>query len=147
MQCAQDRIRVAEELSAIFQLPRADLVARWNSAHGLPPPKGISRRLLEYSAAYRLQVTVMGGLKVAVRRKLCWMKDNEIDVAKKTGLVQQAKTLSPGTRLVREWHGRTHTVEAVDGGFVWNGERYASLSRVARAITGARWSGPRFFGL
>ncbi len=50
-------------------------------------------------------------------------------------------------RLIREWNGSSHVVEAVDGGFLWNGKRYGSLSAVARAITGARWSGPRFFGL
>jgi hypothetical protein len=50
-------------------------------------------------------------------------------------------------RLIREWNGSSHVVEVVDGGFLWNGKRYGSLSAVARAITGARWSGPRFFGL
>ena len=55
--------------------------------------------------------------------------------------------LAPGTRLLREWNGRTHQVDVTDDGFVWNGETYRSLSAVARAITGARWSGPRFFGL
>ena len=56
-------------------------------------------------------------------------------------------TLKPGGRLIREWNGVTHVVDVIDGGFVWNGQRYASLSPIARAITGARWSGPRFFGL
>ena len=60
--------------------------------------------------------------------------------------VKTAK-IAPGMRLIREWNGSSHVVEAVDGGFVWNGKRYGSLSAVARAITGARWSGPRFFGL
>ena len=53
----------------------------------------------------------------------------------------------PGARLIRDWNGSTHTVDVVEDGFVWNGERYRSLSAIARAITGARWSGPRFFGL
>ena len=55
--------------------------------------------------------------------------------------------LQPGTRLVREWNGRTHVVEVVDKGFIWEGDRHRSLSAIARAITGARWSGPRFFGV
>ncbi|WP_423827748.1 DUF2924 domain-containing protein [Shimia abyssi] len=55
--------------------------------------------------------------------------------------------LKPGGRLIREWNGVTHVVEVVEGGFLWKGQRYASLSPIARAITGARWSGPRFFGL
>ncbi len=58
-----------------------------------------------------------------------------------------SKTLPPGTRLVREWHGRPYTVEVLESGFLCDGQRYRSLSEVARAITGARWSGPRFFGL
>jgi hypothetical protein len=55
--------------------------------------------------------------------------------------------LQPGARLVREWNGVSHVVEVIENGFVWNGCRHRSLSAIARAITGARWSGPRFFGL
>lgn len=55
--------------------------------------------------------------------------------------------LAAGTRLVREWNGRTYHVDVIAGGFVWNGARYQSLSAIAREITGARWSGPRFFSL
>ncbi|NJN06321.1 MAG: DUF2924 domain-containing protein, partial [Rhodobacteraceae bacterium] len=55
--------------------------------------------------------------------------------------------LKPGGRLIREWNGVTHAVDVVEGGFLWKGQRYTSLSPIARAITGARWSGPRFFGL
>jgi len=53
----------------------------------------------------------------------------------------------PGTRLVREWQGRVHEVVVLDEGFLWSGKRHGSLSEIARAITGTRWSGPRFFGL
>ncbi len=58
-----------------------------------------------------------------------------------------APALQSGARLIREWNGSTHLVDVVEGGFIWNGERHGSLSTIARAITGARWSGPRFFGL
>ncbi len=58
-----------------------------------------------------------------------------------------APTLQSGARLVREWNGSTHVVDVVEGGFIWNGDRHRSLSAIARTITGARWSGPRFFGL
>jgi len=57
------------------------------------------------------------------------------------------RTLKPGARLIREWNGSSHIVEVVEDGFLWNGKRYRSLSAIARAITGTRWSGPRFFGL
>ena len=59
----------------------------------------------------------------------------------------RAPTLQSGARLVREWNGVNHVVEVIEGGYVWNGDRHRSLSAIARAITGARWSGPRFFGL
>ncbi len=59
----------------------------------------------------------------------------------------KSEKVAPGMRLIREWNGSSHVVEVVDGGFLWNGRGYGSLSSVARAITGARWSGPRFFAL
>jgi hypothetical protein len=59
----------------------------------------------------------------------------------------ERRRLKPGTRLVREWHGTVHVVEARERGFLWQDRDYASLSAIARAITGANWSGPRFFGL
>jgi hypothetical protein len=55
--------------------------------------------------------------------------------------------LKPGARLLRDWNGRTHVVDVTDAGYQWNGETHRSLSAIARAITGARWSGPRFFGI
>jgi hypothetical protein len=67
--------------------------------------------------------------------------------AKHTWLPGQRGPLAPGTRLLREWNGRQHFVEVVDGGYVFDGKPYRSLSAIARRITGAHWSGPRFFGL
>ena len=65
-----------------------------------------------------------------------------------TSVTRKARTaLAPGSRLVREWQGRPHTIEVLEDGFLYVGRRYRSLSEIARAITGARWSGPRFFGL
>jgi hypothetical protein len=55
--------------------------------------------------------------------------------------------LKPGTKLVREWHGHAHTVSVLDDGFEYRGERYPSLTRIARRITGVHWSGPLFFGI
>ena len=141
------REEVAEQLSAISSLSRAELIARWVSAHGRPPPKGFSRRLLEYSAAYRLQVKAFGGLKPNARRKL--RQETAPGVSQASAAIGSRKSdrLSPGARLVREWHGRTYTVEVIEGGFRCDGETYTSLSQIAHAITGTRWSGPRFFGL
>ena len=69
------------------------------------------------------------------------------DTRGKVESAPRAPSLEPGARLVREWNGVTHTVDVIDDGFEWQDQRYGSLSEIARLITGARWSGPRFFGL
>lgn len=140
--------RVAADLAAIPDLTRDELIERWAAAYSRPPPKGLSRRLLEYSAAYHVQAEVYGGPSPAQQVKLRRANGSGIDEAaasKPRDLI--SKTPPPGSRLVREWHGRTYTVEVLDKGFLCDQQHYRSLSEVARAITGARWSGPRFFGL
>jgi hypothetical protein len=138
---------VAEKLVAIPDLSRAELVEMWITVYRNPPPKGLSRRLLEYAAAYHLQARAFGGLKPVLRRKLRQLAAAGGASAVPKMQPAKAKVLSPGTRLVREWHGKTHTVEVIKGAFLFDGQRYRSLSEIARAITGSRWSGPRFFGL
>ncbi len=128
----------------LADLPRPDLTERWRQLYRAAPPKGISRPLLMRAIAYGMQVKRTGGLKPALRRQLRKVADG--GSARAAANLKSAK-IAPGMRLIREWNGSSHVVEAVDGGFVWNGKRYGSLSAVARAITGARWSGPRFFGL
>ena len=142
-----DEKSVADGLAAIPGLPRAALIERWTEAYGRPPPKGISRRLLEHAAAYHLQARALGGLKPAVLRKLrrsAASGQNGAPAASRSGT---KNVLPPGSRLVRNWNGRSHTVEVTDSGFLYGGQQYRSLSEVARTITGTRWSGPRFFGL
>ena len=138
---------LAEEIAEIPSLPRKALVARWAKAYGRPPPKGISRRLLEYAAAYDLQSKVLGGLKPVTKRKLSKASNSPASGGSTSTHSRQRKTLPAGSRLVREWHGRTYTVNVQESRFIYDDEQYASLSQVARAITGAHWSGPRFFGL
>ena len=140
-----DEDRIAEELSAIPGLTRGELIKLWEKGHGQPPPKGLSRRLLEYSAAY--QVKAFGGLKPMVRRKLSARAVSREKASKSTQAQCRSQALSPGTRLVREWHGVPHTIEVLEKGFFYESKTYRSLSRIAHVITGARWSGPRFFGL
>ncbi len=142
-----DEKGVAEGLDAIPGLPRATLIERWTDAYGRPPPKGISRRLLEYAAAYHLQARALGGLKPAVLRKLRRPSGSGRDGAPTARRTNDKKTLPPGSRLVRNWNGRSHTIEVTNNGFLYAGQKYRSLSAVARTISGARWSGPRFFGL
>ena len=138
---------IAGKLAAIPDLSRAQLVELWSSAHGRSPPKGVSRRLLEYVAAYDLQLKAIGGLRPAVRRKLRLVSQGDRPGARPVDAVAETKSLAPGSRLVREWHGRTYSVEVLEDGFRCGGEQYRSLSQIAHAITGARWSGTRFFGL
>ena len=135
---------IARELSLVPDFPRTVLVKRWTEIYGQAPPKGLSRRMLHYAAAYNLQSQALGGLKPTARRRLRQLAKSYKDGA--SGSVG-SKGLPPGSRLVREWHGRIHTVDVLESGFLFDDQRYGSLSQVARAITGARWSGPRFFGL
>lgn len=142
-----DQDRIDGKLTAIAELSRAELIVRWKAAHRKTPPKGISRRLLEYSAAYQAQVKVFGGLKSSTRRKLIGRLSSSSGNEIRSGLPRKSESLSPGSRLVREWHGNTYTVDVGENCFRFDGRAYKSLSEIARHITGARWSGPRFFGL
>jgi hypothetical protein len=135
-----------DRLDKINQLDVTALRAAWVGLFGRPPPKGISRRLLEHAAAYAAQANVYGNLKPSVRRKLLQAVRMPASSVSSTSHRNQRGILSPGSRLVREWHGRCYTVEVTEHGFLYSGQQYRSLSEVAREITGARWSGPRFFG-
>ena len=134
---------VEDDIAKLGQLSRSVLVERWITCHGTAPPKGISRQLLLLSAAYALQVSVYGGLGWKRQKQLLSM------LSSPDGVKRQATStaLKPGSRLVRVWNGRSHHVEVTEHGFLWNGQAFKSLSAVAREITGARWSGPRFFGV
>ena len=147
MMRASKQDRVAEEISAVPDLTRTELLEHWEESHGNPAPKGISRRLLEYSAAYQIQVKAYDGLKPATKRKLIAVFKTTGKFSAATPPPRKSDGLGVGTRLLREWHGRTHTVEVIDGGFQYEGETHRSLSKIARIITGVRWSGPRFFGI
>lgn len=105
----------------------------------------LSRNLLVRAIGYRRQEIEHGGLGKATRRKL----QTIAKTIRSTGRVGPTPSLSlkPGARLVREWHGRTHTVTVTDDGFEYAGASYPSLTKIAKKITGAHWSGPRFFGL
>jgi len=129
------------EIALLNDLSHQDLFARWQAMHGAPPPKGISRRLLLLALAYRIQVDAYGALDSKTSRYLRAL------AAGTSPAVRPRPSLKPGMRLMREWNGRTHVVDVTEDGLLWKGEIYPSLSAIARAITGARWSGPRFFGL
>ena len=137
--------RLEREIEALADLTRAEMVERWRTHYRTDPPKGISRPLLVRAVAYEIQAKRYGGLKPATDRRLRAIANGTDDGDH--GGSNAPPTLQPGARLIREWNGVSHVVEAIEGGFLWNGDRHRSLSSIARAITGARWSGPRFFGL
>ena len=137
--------RLEREIDVLADLTRAELVERWRTHCRTDPPKGISRRLLIHAIAYEMQAKRYGGLKPAIDRGLRMIANGTVNGDH--GGRKASPTLQPGARLIREWNGVSHVVEVIEGGFVWKGDRHRSLSAIARAITGARWSGPRFFGL
>lgn len=105
----------------------------------------LSRDLLLRGIIYKLQERAYGGLAKAVARKLDQGSIASSDQAEPR--IVSPISLKPGTRLVREWRGETHVALIQADGVEWRGRRHASLSTVAKEITGAHWSGPRFFGL
>jgi hypothetical protein len=121
-----------------------ELRHEWRRLYRSEPPK-ISRDLLIRAIGYRLQEIQHGGLGKTTRRKLKTLAK----MFRATGRVatDPGLNLKPGARLVREWHGRTHTVTVTEEGFENAGMSYPSLTKVAKRITGAHWAGPRFFGL
>ena len=136
---------LAHEIAALRQATRADLKERWRALYGTEPPRRISRDLLVRALAYRIQEKALGGLKPFTRRLLAKVAADAS--ARRSVQVAPQPTLKPGTVLLREWHGTQHQVIVREGGIVFRGKPYKSLSEVAYRITGTKWSGPRFFGL
>src|SRR5580693_9644318 len=138
-------IDIAGALARLSALTIFELRGEWRRLHRMPPPMRLSRDLLIRGIIYQLQERAYGGLSTATARKLEQAGADSLS----RGSVTPAPPISlrPGTRLVREWRGVTHMVLIHADGIEWRGQRYRSLTIVARKITGARWSGPRFFGL
>ena len=156
--------RIEWEVAALGDLPREQLVGRWIKAYGCPPPKGVKQALLARAAAWHLQARHLGGLSPTARRAI----REAVKLAPEAGrgdapvgsagqmsspsgqaepAIRTAPVLQRGMRLMREWNGRVHVVDVSEAGFVFDGKTYRSLSAVAKRITGAHWSGRRFFGL
>ena len=141
---AKSAVDISIELARLDSLTILELRQEWRRLHQTPPPMRLSRDILLRGIAYKFQERVLGGLSKSTLRKLQGSgSDGSSFIAKRRPRV----SFKPGTRLVREWHGVTHTVVILADGVEWRGRRYRSLSVVARKITGAHWSGPRFFGL
>ncbi len=136
---------LARRLAELESASTTELRARWERAIKRSIPKRASRDLLRRALAYHMQEQTEGGLSKSTRRRLAKLAG--LNGENRGPISPPILRLKPGSRLIREWHGVTHSVTVLGDGFDWRGTRYASLSQIARAITGARWSGPRFFGL
>ncbi|HEX8415149.1 MAG TPA: DUF2924 domain-containing protein [Sphingomicrobium sp.] len=136
--------RLENELAALVTMSPAQLRAEWLRVHKAPAPKA-TPDLLTRGIAYRLQVQAHGGLNSDAKRKLKQLAQQ----VSRNGEITASPVIAvkPGTRLVRDWGGTSHHVLILDDGYLYQEQRYSSLSEIARQITGAKWSGPRFFGL
>lgn len=138
------QLELLQKIAALTDLTAQQLRTEWRRLYRNHPPR-LSRDLLVRTIAYRMQELAYGGLSKATQRKLVTLT-RELET---NGSIvsDPAPRIRPGARLVREWRGRTHTVVVTEEGFEYAGKTYSSLSKIAQAITGAHWSGPRFFGL
>jgi hypothetical protein len=127
--------QIAEQVRALEPLDLEGLRSEWRRRYGAPP-KLRSSDLLARLLAWRIQADALGGLDAPLRAAL-----------NRKAAPQRGPVLQAGMRLEREWQGRPEVVDVIDGGFEWRGTAYPSLSKVALAMTGTKWNGPRFFGL
>ena len=141
---------VEDEIAHLRGLDLRGLRARWQSVFQRPAPAHLTRHLLFAVIAYRIQADRYGDLDQTTKQVLDRTESKEagpVTSARLASFDQKRTELPPGTILIREWDRRSQRVMVMADGFAWNGQTYDSLSKVAFAITGTRWNGPRFFGL
>ena len=139
-----DVTEVERQITGLANRSTQELRVAWRQLHRTGPPLGLSRDLLIRALANQLQEQSYGGVSRVLRRRL---QSLAAASDKATMTVDPGLVLKTGTTLVRQWRGHTHTVLVHKYGFEHEGQRYRSLSLIAERITGAHWSGPRFFGL
>ncbi|OYZ13986.1 MAG: hypothetical protein B7Y35_09255 [Sphingomonadales bacterium 28-64-96] len=137
---------IRDQLAALTAMTPAQLRAEWRRVYRASPPR-LTPDLLLRGIAFRVQERSLGGLSAA-SGSLLDRTVRQLERSEKAdpGVVSH-QSLKPGTRLVRSWNGKTYSVIVTDDGFLLDGQEFTSLSQVAAAITGAHWSGPRFFGV
>jgi hypothetical protein len=139
-----DIIEVKRQIAELVDRSTQDLRVAWRELHRTGPPQGLSRDLLIRALAHRLQEETHGRTSRAQQRRLQTLAR---EFEKGRGSSDPGIILRTGTTLVRRWRGHTHTVLVREDGFEYEGRHYRSLTVIAERITGAHWSGPRFFGL
>lgn len=160
--------RLAEALDALAGLDAAGLARRWRQSFGSAAPPGLSPALRIRILAHRLRTRALGEIDRDTARALDRLTtgrgsgdagregapgrdrpklDAVVAAVAIAVPIPDRRGYTPGVQLAREWGGRVHTVTVLDDGYAWEGATYPSLSRIAQAITGTRWNGPRFFGL
>ena len=132
------------QLADLAELSQAQLKEEWTRRIGAPAPN-ISPELLRLGLGYELQKRQFGGLSRESKSLLGRYGKASSQEPKAT--IPVPRKLTPGTRLVRDWHGDGHTVTVLENGFEYSGKTWRSLTAIAKAITGSHWNGPRFFGL
>ena len=142
-----DRKTLDVEIARLRDLDVGALRARWQDVFRRQPPPYLPRHLLFRMLAYRLQADHLGDLDGESRRLLDSAVSPEAAGKRAVERARVTRDMSPGTMLGREWNGRMHRIAVLAEGFAWNGKTYPSLSKIALAITGTHWNGPRFFGL
>jgi hypothetical protein len=144
---ASTKKSLEDEIAHLRGLDLGGLRARWQGVFRRPAPAHLTRHLLFVVIAYRLQADRFGDLDHATLQVLDRTVAKEAMSARLASFDQKRTELTPGTVLVREWDRQSQRVMVMADGFAWNGETYDSLSKVAFAITGTKWNGPRFFRL
>ena len=137
---------ILARLAALKAMSVNDLKTEWQTLFNAPAPNN-SRTFLESRLAYRIQELTYGGPDKQTRRLLDLLADEVEGTLTRKAQIADPRNPVVGTKLIREWDGTAHTVTVLKDGFDWGGQRYKSLSAVARAITSTRWNGYRFFGL
>ena len=131
-----------QRIEVLSALSTAQLRLEWQHVWKDPAPR-LGQELLRRGISWKLQEQEQGGLPRSCTRELERLA-RQLERGRPLGI---ERTVKPGTRLVRQWRGRTFHVEVTDGGYLFEDRRYGSLSQIAHVITGTKWSGPRFFGL
>ena len=137
---------VLSRLAALKAMSVKELKAEWEKLIGTSAPNN-SRAFLELRIAYRIQELTYCGPDRETRRMLDLLADEVEGHARRKHRIADPRNPVTGTKLIRQWDGVEHTVTVLKDGFDWQDRKFKSLSAVARAITGTRWNGYRFFGL